>query len=143
MLWKKWLTIFMLICGKNNKEMKHLRLFESFDKYDFKKYTVENGDDLSYILDSLDSKDISDEDVVEIRKILPGARMYTNKYTVFYLKFFENDDINAKYCYNIYYLGDYCYALLCIDVQSSKHIYIQVFDEIDSLLAELENFKFL
>lgn len=121
-------------------KMKHLKIFESFDKYDFKKYTKEDGYVLHDIYRSMDIKDFQDSDLVKVREILPFVSIETNRRLQDYIGF-KAKSYKYNYFYSILYLGDYCYSLVCTD-DVTNYVSIEIFDDIDPLLAELRKIKY-
>lgn len=114
--------------------MKHIKMFENFDKYDFKKYTPEDGYDLFSIFNSLTLEDLPLSVIKEIQSIFPDA-MHLKNGDYSYITF----SLNEKF-YLIYYLGDYVYYLGILDSRYSMKL-IETFDDIDPLLKKLRELK--
>lgn len=116
--------------------MKYLKLFENFDKYDFKKYTKES-DDLLPIFRSLDYININKMDIDSIKEItkVDQKRGGIEGEYVYVVAYSPDEAIN----YEIFALGDYCYAIIAIDKYDL--LSIEIFDDIESLLMELRKLK--
>lgn len=111
--------------------MKHLKLFESFDRHDFRKYTDAEGYDLYAIFNQLTIEDMPSLAIDNINKVFAHAKVLRNKDDNFYVSF----ALNRK-SYLVYYLGDYVYYLGTLDNDYSFES-IEIFDDINPLLEKL------
>ncbi len=125
------------------KQFGNFVLNESIDRYSFGKYVYDINDDdyLSNIFKKLELEDITIGDYIKIRSVIPsfGASRIQNIFPECMCVEFKLDDIDGMY-HEIYYLGDYCYSLIVRDYDWQFE-YIEIFDDIDSLLDSLEKIK--
>jgi hypothetical protein len=117
--------------------MKHIKLFEHFDKYDFRIYDSNDFSvvELDNLYDSLLGNSVSVEDFDYIRK-----NISLNVRRSMYMDDLYSCDISTlggAYNYQVFYLEDYCYALVIVLSRTIQVKSIEVFDQIEPLVARI------
>lgn len=120
--------------------MKYLKLYENFNKYDFKRYT---GADMFRVYNELEKQDLSDSDFDRIKNVIPFVKRPENQkvYRYLFAEFYTENDQMGKYFYKIFSLTDYCYMMMCVDLEVIEPVWIETFDDIEPLLSELMIYK--
>lgn len=125
--------------------MKHLKLFESFDRYEFGQVSLT----YLYDLNTKEAKKFPKKEYQELFDILDSCGKFKNiqlqSYStrdVVYFTWTENKEIPIKIA--IHYLGDYCYAIHYhhpnndMDAEYDGNEYLYLVDSIDGILPAID-----
>lgn len=118
--------------------MKYVRMFENFDKYDFKKI-VGFGHDLMGEYDEIRynlCESITTEDFFIIGKSVSRCGVKTWS-TGKGHAFIRISDFSDNVTYEIYFMGDYCYCM--VEHRRSMVASIESFDGFDALVDVIES----
>ena len=117
--------------------MKHIKLFESFDRYDFK--SLYNSDEIYKMIGDLKSDwiDFNESEIEKIQSILGYKQSYSK---TSYKIILRNNLVDNRKNISIYSVGDYVYVLSYGGYVGGKYIYDEshVIDDIDNLLEKIE-----
>jgi hypothetical protein len=105
--------------------MKYIKLYETFDRYEFKNYTTDYGDAFGEMYKI--KVDFSDIEIEELRKHFPKLRVHT----------FANERYigMCNGSYYIYALGDYCYSIASI--RNTTVIALCTVDDLEEVVSKL------
>lgn len=124
--------------------MKHLKLFEKFDRYEFGEI---NTSELSEIYS--EAKQFTEEDHYELIRLLAKNKKIINiktssykRYDVVVFDYIDNDEIddNDEIVISIYYLGDYCFAIHYFnsDFGDEGNEFLYLVDTIEGILPAID-----
>ncbi len=127
--------------------MKHLKLFENFDRYSFGEHTdvVTNSDKMKYVDEN--SIKFTEDEIQKIKNELPLCKNvdYAEDGNKIEIKFpftaYADEIYQADY-FGIYSLGDYCYAVaryeMEADYENEVDVYtysrVWLFDDMEELI---------
>ena len=121
--------------------MKHIKLFESFDRYDFIRY-LPSDCNLKELYNDMKFELMNEDDIKQIQNE-SGLNLSIFGIGDFNYLTYEVKVNAGKYYLDrvsivINYLGDYCYSLTSFDVNDSSISYIEIFDGIDDIITHLK-----
>lgn len=118
--------------------MKHLKLYENFDQYEFGEFTDDLLDRYAQMQKIASGKTFTTEQKEQVKKIIPN-------YTTFmgWIDFTRADNANQiRQNYRVYNMGDYCYGIIKFTNHFNKETVsiekIWVIDDFDNLLIKLQ-----
>jgi hypothetical protein len=131
------IDVLNVISTQEDDIMKTLKHWESFDRHDFRIY---NSDDFSIVelddlYDSVYGNSVSVEDFDYIQKNI-GFEVWRSMYMDDLYSCNMSPEWDA-YNYQIFYLGDYCYALVTVLSRMLQVKSIEIFDQIEPLVARI------
>lgn len=118
--------------------MKHLKIYENFDQYEFGEFTDDLLDRYSQMQKLASGKVFSDEQKAQVKEIIPNYTRFMG-----WIDFTRADNTNRiRQNYRVYNMGDFCYGIIKFTNHFNKdNVSIEkiwVIDDFDNLLVTLQ-----